>query len=169
MDVFEAERTVLAVREYDGRPIPDDVVRKIVEAARLNASSRNGQPWRFVVVQDPARLRDLGKAVRSGPYIAQAAMAIALTFDRASPYGVSDVSRAAQSMMLAAWDEGVGSNWAGFGGLDDVAKLLEVPAEYEVQAVLAFGYPKRPLGRGKKQRKPLGEVVSRETFAHPFA
>ena len=164
MDVFEAVRTVLAVREYDERPVPEDVVRKIAEAAWLTGSSRNGQPWHFVVVQDRETLQKLGKAVRTGPYIAQAPMAIAVAFDRESPYGVSDVSRAVQSMVLAAWEEGVGSNWAGFGGLDDAAKLLGIPDEYEVFAVLPFGYPKRRIGRGKKNRKPMGEVVSRERF-----
>ena len=108
-------------------------------------------------------LQKLGKAVRTGPYIAQAPTAIAVAFERESPYGASDVSRAMQSMVLAAWEEGVGSNWAGFGGLDDAAKLLAFRTEYEVFAVLPFGYPKRRIGRGKKNRKAMGEVVSRET------
>ena len=168
MDVFEAIRTVLAVREYGERPVPDGVVRKIVEAAWLTGSSRNGQPWHFVVVQDPEMLQKLGKAVRTGPYIANAPMAVAVAFERSSPYGASDVSRAVQSMVLAAWEEGVGSNWAGFGGLDDAARLLGVPDEYEVFAVLPFGYPNRRVGRGKKNRKPLGEVASRERFGQAF-
>ena len=168
MDVFEAVRTVLAVREYEERAVPDDVVRRIVESAWLTGSSRNGQPWHFVVVQDPAMLQKLGKAVRTGPYIAQAPMAVAVAFERSSPYGASDVSRAVQSMALTAWAEGVGSNWAGFGGLDAAAKLLGVPDEYEVYAVLPFGYPKRRVGRGKKNRKPLAEVASRERFGAAF-
>jgi nitroreductase len=169
VDVFEAIRTVLAVREYDERAVPDAVVRKIVEAGWLTASSRNGQPWHFVVVQDEEMLQKLGKVVRTGPYIANAPMAVAVAFERSSAYGASDVSRAVQSMVLAAWEEGVGSNWAGFGGLDDAAKLLGVPDTYEVFAVLPFGYPKRRIGRGKKNRRPLADVVSRERFGRAFS
>jgi nitroreductase len=169
MDVFEAVRTVLAVREYDSRPVPDDVVRTIVEAAHLTASSMNAQPWHFVVVRDPVTLQQLGAQARSGPYTAQASFAVAVCIEHESKFGVSDASRAAQSMMLVAWEHGVGSNWVGFGGLEAAGKLLDVPAGYDVLALLPFGYPKAARGRGKKQRKPLGEVASSERWGQPFA
>lgn len=168
MDVFEAVRTVLAVRSYQDRPVPDDVVRRIVEAARLTGSSMNRQPWQFVVVRDRDTLRRLGELARSGPYIADAPLAIAVAVERASKFAVSDASRAVQSMVLTAWAEGVGSNWAGFGGLDAAGKLLGVAAAYDVLAVIPFGYPATSVGRGKKKRKPLGEVAHRERFGQPF-
>lgn len=168
MDVFDAVRTVLAVRSYQDRPIPDDVVRRIVEAGRLTGSSMNKQPWRFVVVRDRDTLRRLGELARSGPYIADAPMAIAVAIEKASKFGISDASRAIQSMVLTAWADGVGSNWAGFGGLDAVGELLDVPPSHEVLAVIPFGYPASAVGRGKKQRKPLGEVAHRERFGEPF-
>ena len=71
-------------------------------------------------------------------------------------------------MVLTAWEEGVGSNWVGYFGLDEVGKLLGVPAKMQVLAVIPFGYPTVSVGRGKKQRKPLGEVASRERFGQPF-
>jgi nitroreductase len=71
-------------------------------------------------------------------------------------------------MMLTAWEAGVGSNWAGFGGLEDAARLLGIPDTLELLAVVPFGYPAESVGRGKKNRKPLGEVVSRERFGQPF-
>jgi len=168
MDVFDAVRTVLAVRGYQDRPIADDVVRRIVEAGRLTGSSMNRQPWRFVVVRDRDTLRRLGELARSGPYIAGAPLAIAVAIEKASKFGVSDASRAIQSMVLTAWADGVGSNWAGFGGLDAVGELLGVPSSYEVLAVIPFGYPASAVGRGRKQRKPLGEVAHRERFGQPF-
>jgi nitroreductase len=72
-------------------------------------------------------------------------------------------------MVLAAWEDGVASNWAGFGGLDDVGALLGVPSRMSVLAVLPFGYPAQPAIGGKKQRKPLGEVASSERYGQPFA
>ena len=87
MDVFEAVRTVLAVRQYDDRTVPDAVVRRIVEAARLTGSSMNRQPWHFVVVQERENLRTLGSLTRSGPYVADAALAIVVAVEKASPFG----------------------------------------------------------------------------------
>jgi nitroreductase len=168
MHVFDAVRTVLAVRQYQDKPVPAEVVRRIVEAGQLTASSINKQPWHFVVVENRERLRQLGNLVKTGPYIAQAPLAIAVAYETASRFGVSDASRAIQSMVLTAWEDGVGSNWTGFGGLEEVRSFLRLPDEFEVLAVLPFGYPANPVGRGKKQRKPIGEVASREEYGTPF-
>jgi len=164
MDVFEAVKTMLAVRSFTSEPVPPEVVAQIVEAGRLTGSSMNRQPWHFVVVEQPETLRKLGALARSGPYIAQAPLAVAVAYEKDSPYGVSDASRAIQTMMLTAWAAGVGSNWVGFHNLSEVCALLGIPEAYEVLAVLAFGYPTREIGKGKKRRKPLAEVVSRERF-----
>ena len=169
MEVFDAVRTLRAIRAFRDTPVPEPVVRKVVEAARLTASSINKQPWHFVVVQDRDTLRQLGRLARTGPYIAQAPLAIAVAIERASPFGVSDASRAIQDMVLVAWAEGVGSNWVGFGGLDAAASVLGLPGELELLAIVPFGYPAQAPSRRKKQRKPLAEVTSRERFGQPFA
>jgi nitroreductase len=168
MDVFESVRTLLAVREYQDKPVPEETVRRIVEAGRLTASSQNKQPWHFIVVERRESLQRLAGLVKSGPYVADAAFAIVLAIESQSRFGVSDVSRAAQSMMLTAWEDGVGSNWAGFGGLDAVGKALALPAELDVLAVIPFGYPAQSAGRGAKKRKSIGEVASRERYGEPF-
>ena len=147
--------------------MPPDLVRRIVEAARLTASSTNGQPWHFVAVEKRDTLRQLGALVRTGPYIAQAPLAIAVVMEK-SQYAVSDASRAIQSMILTAWSEGVGSNWTGFMGLDAIKPLLGIPAELDVLAVVPFGYPAKAIGQGKKKRKPLSQVAHRERFGQPF-
>jgi nitroreductase len=71
-------------------------------------------------------------------------------------------------MILTAWADGVGSNWTGFGGLDGVREHVGLPDTYDVLAVLPFGYPKRAIGRGRKKRKPIAEVVSAERFGTPY-
>src|SRR5439155_10355299 len=134
---------------------------------RLTGSSMNRQPWHFIVVQDRDSLRQLGALAKTGPYIAQAALAIVVAIQR-TPFSVSDGSRAIQSMMLSAWSEGVGSNWVGFMGLDHLREPLDIPDDLDVVAVVPFGYPAQPAGKGRKDRKPLGEVVSRERFGRPF-
>lgn len=167
MNVYDTISTVLAVREYQDKPIPPDAVRRIVEAGRLTGSSRNSQPWRFVVVEDRDALRRLGEIATTGPYVAQAPLAIVVLIEK-TPYAVSDASRAIQSMALAAWEEGIGSNWVGFTGMDAVKPALGIPDEFDVLAILPFGYPAKELGQGKKRRKPMGEVAFRERFGQPY-
>ncbi|HEX2681320.1 MAG TPA: nitroreductase family protein [Candidatus Dormibacteraeota bacterium] len=166
-EVFEAVRTVLAVREFDDRELAADVIRRIAEAAHLTASGGNRQPWHFVVVREREGLRKLGSLVRTGPYTARAAAAIIVAYEKDSRIGVSDASRAIQSMMLAAWGEGVASNWTGFGGLENVREEFGISEAYDVLAVVPFGYPKRKV-IGKKKRKPFDEVVSAERFGAPL-
>ena len=166
--VFEAARTMLAVREYQDKRVPDEVIERVARAAHLTASAGNGQPWHFVVVRDPSRLRRLGELVRTGPYIASSAFAVIVAVDGESPTATSDGSRAIESMMLTAWADGVGSNWTGFAGLDEVRKEVGLPEQYVVIAVLPFGYPARKIGLGKKKRKPFSEVVSAEDYGKPL-
>src|SRR6185295_14622770 len=155
---------------FQDKPVPDDVIHRIIEAARLTSSSRNGQPWQFVVVQDRDRLKKLGELAITGPYTAEAAFAVVVAYEKESPFGVSDASLAIHSMMLTAWAEGVGSNWVGFSNryAETIAPLLGLPDTYDILAIVPFGYPVLELGKGIKRRKSLAEVAHRETFGQPF-
>ena len=167
MEVFEAVRTVLAVRNYQDKAVPPAIVRRIIEAGRLTGSSMNLQPWHFIVVENRDTLRELGTLVRTGPYLAQAPLAIVVAINK-TQYAVSDGSRAIQSMILTAWSEGIGSNWVGFVPMSEVNALLGIPAELDLLAVLSLGYPTEELGKGKKQRKSLAEVAHLGRFGQPF-
>ena len=167
METFDAIRTVLAVRHFKDTPVPEPIVRQIVEAGRLTASAGNRQPWHFIVVRDKETLSRLGQLASTGPYIAQAPLAIVVAMD-SSPIAISDGSRAIQDMILAAWSQGVGSNWVGFNGLPEVNRLLGIPEEVSVLAILPFGYPVEAVGKGQKKRKPLGEVAYHERWGKPF-
>ncbi len=167
MEVFEAVSTLLAVRSYQSRPVPPEIVRRIVEAGRLTGSSMNRQPWHFIVVENPETLRQLGALATTGPYIAQAPLAIVVAIEK-TRFAVSDASRAIQSMMLTAWEAGIGSNWVGFQGLEEVKQLLGIPEHLDILAIVPFGYPAQAVGRGKKKRKALAEVAHRERFGQPL-
>jgi len=148
-------------------PVPPETVRRIVEAGRLTGSSMNRQTWHFIVVQNRDSLQQLGALAKTGPYIAQAALAIVVVIQR-TPFSVSDGSRAIQSMMLTAWSEGVGSNWVGFMGMTEVKTLVGIPDDLDVLAIIPFGYPATPAGKGKKNRKPHFEVAHLERFGQRF-
>ncbi len=167
MEVFEAVRTVLAVRSYQRKSVPPDIVRRIVEAGRLTASSMNGQPWHFIVVESRDTIGKLGALAQTGPYIAQAPLAVVVAIEK-TKFAISDASRAIQSRILTAWSEGAGSNWVGFLGWSEVKAVLGIPDSLDVLTILPFGYPVKAGGKGKKQRKPLSEVAARERFGQPF-
>ena len=161
MEAFEAIRTLLAVRRYLDRPVPEAIVRKIVEAGRLTGSAMNLQPWQFIVVQDRETLRRLGALARSGPYVAEAPLAIVVAVEKTG-YAVSDASRAIHSMLLVAWSEGVGSNWVGFGGLEKVNALLGIPGRARRAGDPAVRLSCRPDRAGQEEAEaPAGHRPSR--------
>ena len=114
------------------------------------------------------RVRAHSTAASTRPRSAGAAFAVAVAYEKSSQFGVSDASRATQSMMLTAWEAGVGSGWAGFHGLEAVAEYLGVPDTLAVLAVIGFGYPAEARSGDRKDRKPLAEVASRERYGQPF-
>lgn len=168
MEVFEAVRTVLADREYLDKPIPPTTVHRIAEAAHLTASSMNAQPWHFVFVQDRETIRRIAAVNTHGAYAAVAPLVVVVAYDSDSRYGVSDVSRAIQSMVLTAWAEGVGSNWTGWSWLEAVNPIVGLPADKTVLAVVPFGYTARRRSGRRKNRKPFADVISGERFGQPL-
>lgn len=168
MDTFDAIRTMLAVRRYQDRPVPEATLRRVIEAGRLTGSAKNLQPWHFIVVQERQTLQKLGALARTGAHVARAAAAVVVAVDK-TPFAVSDASRAIQSMLLTAWADEVGSNWVGFGGMEEVKTLLGIPPRLDALAILPLGYPAAVVGKGKKDRKPLATVAHRERFGQPFS
>ena len=90
MKVFEAVKTILAVRSYQDKPIPPKVTQQILEAGHLTASSMNLQPWHFIVVEDRETLKKLGGLATHGPYTAQAAMAIVVAIEE-TRFSISEI------------------------------------------------------------------------------
>lgn len=167
MDVFDSVRTVLAVRKFQDKAVPHDVVHQIVEAGRLSASGKNEQPWHFIVVDDRSLLQKIASMAPTGRYIAQAPLAVVVAIEN-TPYAVSDGSRAIQDMILTAWGSGIGSNWTGFKSQNGVRPLLGIPETLEILAIIPFGYPAEKIGKGKKNRKPLSQVVSLNRYGSAF-
>jgi nitroreductase len=166
MDVYQAIRSRRTVRDYKPDPIPDDVLQKILQAARWAPSSSNTQKWYFIVIQDLDILTKLGEIATQGPFVGQAPLAIAVVMDDA-PRPQLDAGRAIQQMELMAWSEGVGMCFVGVREADQqkaVKELLNIPENLELITLLPFGYradiPK-PAGT---PRKPMNEIIHWERF-----
>jgi nitroreductase len=145
------------VREYADTPLPDDVVHRILDAGRLSGSSQNTQKWEFVVLRDREAV---SRFVYAPANVLGAPLVVAIAGDAAG----FDVGRAAQNMMLAAWNEGVGSVPNGISDADAAAQLVGA----KVSIVLTFGYPAKPRNPESRSadewsqranRKPFDEVV----------
>lgn len=165
MDVLEAIRTRIDIREFADEPVADDDKRAILDAARLAASGRNAQHWRFVLVEDADRLDGLGERSPSGGWIADAAFAVAVVTDPDFDFHRIDAGKAVTHMQLAAWDRGVGSCMYTTESTDAV-EFLGIPDEYHLTAVVGFGYPTGEID-GEKDREPLDAIAFDETFGTP--
>lgn len=163
MDTFDAICQKLDVREFDSRRVPGETKRRILEAARLTASSRNTQHWRFVLIQDRANLKKLAADSTSGKWVEGADFAIIVLTDPEVPGSGIDTGRVVQDMELAAWNFGVASGI--YIGVSEGQFRTDyaIPAGLKPSAVLGFGYPKRKI-IGKKNRKPVEELVFSERY-----
>jgi nitroreductase len=169
MDTFLVIASRREVRAYAERPLPDDVVERIVQAGRVAGSSRNRQPWRFHLLASPEVRQEAAETVFAPENLRGAALGIAISVCGKGPTAF-DAGRAAQNMMLAAADEGVGSCPNGVADADALAALLELGEDERVVTVLSLGYPARPLDPtsrtpeawlARADRKPVEEIVRR--------
>ncbi len=175
LDVFEAIQSRKSVRAYDSRPIPRDILIKILESARLAPSAMNYQPWPFIVVTDENRREILSQA-RYAKFLREAPIIIIGCGDyKKSPkWYMMDTTIAMQNMVLTATNEGLGSCWIGSFHEDRVRELLKIPDNLKVVALLALGYPRKKfdilakLG-GTHRRKELESIVSYEEFGKRFS
>lgn len=171
MELFPAIRTRRTIRDFTPDPVPDAVIRRILQAARWAPSSSNTQPWHFIVVRRPDTIAELGRICTQGTFIAQAPLAIAIVMDAAARRPQLDAGRALQQMELVAWDAGLGTCFVGIRGEQQAAvkALLHIPDALELITVLPFGYRiGRPAGTGAP-RKPMSEIAHGETFGQPLA
>src|SRR3990172_6858970 len=107
MDTFECIRKRRDIRSYLKKDVPDDVIRKIVEAGGLAPSAMNLQPWHFIVIKNRDKLKKLGKFFISGGVF------VVVITEPSNKWHEIDGTRAVQNMSLAAWNEGVGTCWIG--------------------------------------------------------
>jgi nitroreductase len=174
VDTFLAIASRRDQRRYVPGPLPEDVVGRILDAGRLSGSSGNRQPWTFVVVEGPERVEALSRGVYVPDNLLGAGLVVAVVVAGKGPISF-DAGRAAQNMLLAAWNEGVGSSPNGIADEEQARAALSLADEERIAIVLSFGYPARarePESRtaaewsARANRKPLAELVRR---LEPFA
>jgi nitroreductase len=170
MEVYECIRTRRTIREFKPDPVPEEVVYKILQAARWAPSSGNSQPWHFIVITDRDTLESIGRIATSGAFVGQAPLAIAIVMDNARRPDL-DAGRALQQMELMAWSEGLGTCFVGMRQAEQqrqIKELLGVPEAMELVTVLPFGYRVEGTRRPGTPRKPMAEIAHRGKFGQKF-
>jgi nitroreductase len=172
MDTWRAINSVRVVRDFGNEPIAEDDLARILNAARRAGSSKNEQRWAFIVVRDRQHLRELASVGRYAGHLAGAATAIALVRPAVGGSRLNsvmwDLGRAAQNMVLAAWELGIGSVPATVYDHELAGRLLGLPEDQRCDFLLSFGHPadRQKLTAPNKPggRLALDEIVHEERW-----
>lgn len=174
-EMLEVIRTVRQIRQYAPEPVPDDVVKRLLKVAQWTGSSRNTQPWHFIVVTDREQLRKISQLRAPINWLAGAPLGIAIVLDGASGTGEAyDEGRVTERILVAANALGYGGGVAWFG--DDAQqaeakRILGIPAERTARSIVMIGRATsrkdpRPNAR-PGGRRPLSELVSYDHWGRP--
>ncbi len=167
-EAVEEIRRVRQARRYEPDPVPEEVLARLLDVARWTGSSRNTQPWRFIVVTDKEQLRQISEIRTPINWVADAPLAIAVVLDGASPLSEAyDEGRVTERLLIAARFLGLGGGTAWFGDEGQQARgkaILGIPAERTARSVVAIGVPTTTVDHRPNRvdggRKPLAELVS---------
>ncbi len=169
MNVYEAINKRRSVRVYQDKAIPEDVLNRILDAARLAPSAKNRQEWKLVVVKDKDTRQKMQEVANNQPFVSQASVVIAAvgltpndTMRCEVPTDPVDVAIAIDHITLAAVEEGLGTCWIGSFFQDKAREVLGIPPFCKVIELLTLGYPAD--SPKTKSRKSLDEIVCYEKF-----
>ena len=169
MNVYEAIKKRRSVRDYKPESVPEESLKRILEAGRLAPSAHNAQDWKFIVVKDSEKRKALAEAAFGQGFVAKAPVVIvtvALNPEDVMGGGVPtyavDLAIAVDHMTLAAVEEELGTCWIGAFSQGEVKRILNIPEKYKVVALLPLGFPADSAK--PKIRKNLKEIVCYESF-----
>jgi len=174
MEVLEAIRKRWSVRSYSNEPVPDEIVSRLLEAARLAPSAMNYQPWRFIVVRSVEKKERIARSGVFGRFMSRAPVLIVACGDIRSRYYVHDTCIALEHVVLAATAEGLGSCWVVSFDEMTVRELLKIPQAFQVVAIVSIGYPMDErdfLGsilHFFRPKKELSEIAFMEEFGNQY-
>src|SRR3989338_1827128 len=166
MDMMEAIKLRRSIREYKNKPIPKEILEKIVDAARHSPTAKNIQPWEFIVITQSETLKKIGELAQNGRFLAQAKACIAV-YCSDTKYYLEDGCAATENILLAATAFGIGSCWIAGDKkpyCSQINSLLNVPPTYKLVSLISLGYPASEKDFRTAHKKSLPQIIHRETF-----
>jgi nitroreductase len=162
MDIVTAMRKRRSIRRYKDKPVDQETLLDILEMARIAPSGANRQPWKLVVVMEPARRKDLVPLCKNQKFVEDCAAFVAGIADVSQRWSHVDLAIAMDHLSLAALDKGLGTCWIGAFDQEGLGSFLDVPTGMEVAVCMTIGYPNEVPDT--RTRKSLGELVEWERF-----
>ncbi len=170
MELFDILMRRRSIRAYKNKEIPEDVLNKIMEAARLAQSAINRQPWRFILIKEPQHKNKIAEFCKGKMWVADASVIIAAVavdtgyrMGNGRPASDIDLSIALTHISLAAVDQSLGSCWIGSFKYDEAMEYLRIPKENILVSFMTIGYPDE--SPSPKTRKTLDEILYHEFWA----
>ena len=166
MDAIEAIFTRRSVRKYLDKPVPEELVQKLLAAAMQAPSARNQQPWQFVVIDDRATLAKIPEIMPNAPMAADAPVAILvcgdLALEKSPGYWVVDCAAATENILLAAHALGLGAVWTGVypreKRMEGLRRLVGLPEKVVAHSLVVLGYP---VGQVEAEDRFRPEMIHR--------
>ena len=166
MDALEALMTRRSIRHFSPRPVPREVIEKIVDAGRMAATACNEQPWEFIVVTDPSVRAQLAELSIHGKFIAESPACI-VVFSKTWDFFLEDCAAATQNLLVAARALDLGTCWVAGDKkptAPQIAALLGVPEGFRLVSLVALGYPDSGSRLRNPPKRTLQEVLHWEKF-----
>lgn len=171
MEYYDVILARKSIRKYSPEPIPEKILKKILEAGRIAPSAKNIQPWRFIVVKDPHIKKQVAEACNNQLFMAEADVILVgcglekIAYGRMGGYLNSypiDLAIALDHIILAATSEGLGTCWIGAFNEAKVKEILKIPGDVRVVALTPVGYPAEKAR--ERPRKELKEIISYDKY-----
>jgi nitroreductase len=172
LDVFHALRKRKSVRAYVSDPVTDEILLTILEGARFAPSAGNIQPWHFIIVRDNETREKIAKGCRYGKFVSESPVAIIACGNKqaSSQWYAIDTAIALEHVVLGATALGLGTCWIGMFNEQAIRTTVNLPAYFEIIALLALGYPREKIDLWAKiihmirPRKRLDDILSNEVY-----
>ena len=169
MDVLTAIKERRSIRKYADKPVEEEKLQKVLEAARLSPSARNQQEWKFIVVKDPETRKKLTEEAIGQPFVGEAPIILVCCGTEpesimrcGQPRYTVDLSIATAYMILAAYEQGLGTCWLGSFDENKVKEILDIPEGVRVVSITPLGYPDE--SPAPRPRKELDEIISYDKY-----
>ena len=172
MEVYDAIKSRLTIREFKPDCVPKEIIKEILLAGLWSPSSRNRQPWHFIVIDDKSILTTISRFSNYGRFLRDAPFAIAITMDNSlADRPDLDAGRALQQMELLAWSKGLGTCFVSFHEKSDneqAKSILKIPSNLELITIMPFGYRLDKVKGIKRNRKTLSEISHLNIFGKSY-
>ncbi|MFC1724124.1 nitroreductase family protein [candidate division KSB1 bacterium] len=153
MDIYEVINKRRTIRKFQQKPIPEDILKKLINTARIAPSGSNMQPLKFIVVNEEEYLKKIFAHVKWAAYLAPggnpeiderptAYIVVCIDNDIRRVTPESDAGAAVENILLAAVAENIGSCWMKAVDRPEIKKILNIPEQYDIDSVVSLGYPK---------------------------